>query len=94
MGHNKELNHIKNCVEKISEVESILMRWKKRNLTLFGKVLIIKSFAISKLILAVSLLPIPECCVEEINKILFNFLWGSKDKVKRIKVIKKSRKEA
>ena len=89
MGHNKELNNIRNWVEKINDVESLLMRWKKRDLTLFGKVLIIKSFAISKLILAASLLPIPENCVKEINKILFNFLWGSKDKVKRIKVIKK-----
>jgi len=34
-------------------------------------------------------LPVPDDIVKRINKILFSFLWGKKDKVKRIKVIKK-----
>ena len=88
LGHNKDLNTKSNWDEKINLVEDMLDKWAKRNLTLFGKVQIIKTFAISKLVLPATLLPIPQNIIKRINKILYRFIWGSNDKIKRTKVIK------
>ena len=52
---------------------------------------IIKSFAVSQLVNVASLLPIPNEIVKMINKIFFKYLWKSKDKVKRIKLLKPSK---
>ena len=88
LGHDKELNAIKNWDEKIDLVDKELNKWSKRNLTLFGRIQIIKTFAMSKLVLSATLLPTPQNIIKKINKIIYKFLWRSKDKVKRIKVIK------
>ena len=53
LGHNKKLNDIKNFEEKVNNIEVILKRWKKRELPLFGRVLILKIFALSKFVLPV-----------------------------------------
>ena len=46
--------------------------------------LILKSLMISKLTYIQSPLPINHCAIDEINSLLFNFLWDSKgDKIKR-----------
>ena len=50
---------------------------------------IIKSLAISKIVLQATVLIVPDGFIKRLNKILFSFLWGSRDKVKRHKVIKK-----
>ena len=88
IGHSKDKNNLKNWDDKIAQIVSLLNSWSKRDLTLFGKVQIIKSFAVSKLVMSATLLHTPDKVVKTINSVLFNFLWGSKDKVKRIKVIK------
>ena len=53
--------------------------------------LICKTLALPKLVYAASLLPIPNGIVKRINKILFNFIWGCKDRVRRKTVINKVR---
>ena len=58
--------------------------WKARDLTLRGKVLIIKSLGISKFQYLSSLVTIPKHVVKEVDKILYEFIWnGKSDKVKR-----------
>ena len=56
--------------------------WKTRNLTLIGKIQIIKSFALSKLIYVASigLLPVPKYLIEKVESIIFNFIWNGKKK--------------
>ena len=88
LGYSENLNIDKNWETKISKIENIINRWKNRKLTLFGKIQVIKSFAISQLTLPASVLQIPEYVIPKVNKILYSFLWGSKDKVKRLKTIK------
>ena len=46
----------------------MLNSWKRRNLTLYGKINIIKTFGLSKLIYNASVLVIPENFVKEIEK--------------------------
>ena len=73
---------------KLNTIISSLESWSQRELSLFGKVLIIKVLGISKVVLPASVLVTPEGFVERINKLLFNFLWGKRDKVCRGKVTK------
>ena len=87
LGHNKKLNDIKNFEEKMNNIEFILKRWEKRELSLFGRVLILKIFALSKLVLPASTVCVPLHLIKRVDTLFYKFLWRSKDKVKRLKVV-------
>ena len=58
--------------------------WCKRDLTIFGKILILKTFAISQILYVASVLHVPEPILKELDSIMFNFLWnGQAHKVKK-----------
>ncbi len=61
----------------------MLERWKERNLTLFGKIVILKTLAISQIVYNLSLLEIRPETIKHINKSMFSFLWHSRDRIKR-----------
>ncbi len=85
---NKEENNIeKNWMTKIEKMEEILQSWKKRDLSLFGKVQIIKTFIISQFVLPATLLVVPVNVMQRIESAVYKFLWGNRDKIKRLKVI-------
>lgn len=48
-----------------------------------GKIQIIKTFAIPKLMFRTLVIPIPNDLVREVNSIFYTFIWNAKDKVKR-----------
>ena len=83
IGHDKAGNCQKNWYEKMEKIKILFERWKNRNLTIFGKILVIKTLAISKLIHAMSILAVPEEFLKDIEKLIFGFLWESKDRIKR-----------
>ena len=73
-----------NFGEKILSLEKTLNTWKRRNLTLYGKINIVKTLGISKLIYSASVLPVPVHYIQEINKLTFDFIWAGKPpKIKR-----------
>ena len=88
IGYDKRLNHSKNWTDKIVKVVKLLDKWKCRQLSLFGKIQIIKTFAISQFILPTTVLTTPDHVIKQIQSILFRFLWGSRDKIKRTQAIK------
>ena len=57
--------------------------WKWRGLSLLGKIQIIKTFAILKLMFRASVLPIYKDLVKEADSLFYSFIWNGKDKVKR-----------
>ena len=65
------------------KVERELTKWRLRDLTLFGKVCIIKTLALPKLTHIMSCCPIPENAIKRLNKLFFNFMWGQRDRIKR-----------
>ena len=76
----QELNW-NNTVEKI---KNTLDLWKMRNLTLYGKVVVIKLLIVSKLVHVATAALVPSKIIKDINKLIFAFLWNSrKEKVKR-----------
>ena len=70
---------------KLAEIKSTLQLWKGRNLTLLGKITLIKAFALSKLVYPFSVFPSPpEDFFKRLDQILYDFVWnGTPDKIKR-----------
>lgn len=61
------------CIEKM---EGVLKMWKPRSLSLIGKVVILKSLAISKLIYVVSSSHVPSNYVRNIQQKINQFIWN------------------
>ena len=77
-----------NFGEKILNLQKTLNTWQRRNLTLYGKINIVKTLGISKLISSASVLPVPDHYIQEINKPIFNFIWAGKPpRIKRNTII-------
>jgi len=83
VGHDKAKCFEKNWVEKLKKIENILEIWKKRQLTIFGKVTIIKTIIMSKLVYNFSLLSTPDGIEAMIDKLLYKFIWNNKERIKR-----------
>ena len=82
--YDEKQNNQYNFAIKIQTLQTNLDLWKSRNLTLFGKVLIIKSLGLSQLVHSASNLNVPIDFVNDTRKKLFSFLWKNKtDKIKR-----------
>ena len=74
--------------EKTTKLKRTLSNWKRRKLTLIGKINFVKSLRLSKVIYCASLLPMPKGLAEKINKIIFHFIWDNKPaKIKRKTII-------
>ena len=78
----------KNWNDKIDKIQQTLLKWKDQEVSLFGKIQVINTFTVSQFVLPASLLVVPPQIGKKIENILYEFLWGSKDKVERVKVIK------
>ena len=79
-----------NWSSRIEKIKRIISLWSRRNLSLSGKLCIIKTFLLSQYVYILQSLAIPETVLKEINTILFKFLWKKKfnntrafEKVKR-----------
>ena len=66
----------KNWESKIEKLLHNLTLWSRRNLTLFGKVTIIKTFGLSQFIYIMKSIGLPKNILQKVNKILFSFIWG------------------
>ena len=73
---------------KVLNLEKTLNTRQRRNPTLYGKINIVKTLGISKLIYSASVLPVPDHYIQEIDKLIFDFIWGGKTpKIKRNTII-------
>ena len=74
---HKEL--LNNYVSLVDKAKAILTRWKNRNISIIGKVLIVNILIGSLFVYKMSVLPtISECYVTQLNKIINDFLWNGK----------------
>ena len=76
------------------KIDNILKAWNKRNLTLFGKVKIIKTLGLSKLVYFLINIPRPpDTVLQEINNLCFRFLWDGKPSKIRREIIIQNHKQ-
>ena len=73
-----------NYDNKLQEIETLLKTWSKRHLTPFGKITVIKSMALAKLVHLFINLPDPTVTfINKLNKMYYDFLWdGKRAKIK------------
>ena len=84
---DRKLLKEKNFIERLDSIKKLINIWSSRGLSVYGRVTIIKSFLIPKFVYAFSILPTPKDVVNELNQLLFKFLWKGVDKVTRVSVI-------
>ena len=74
-----------NYKEILSKIKRLLNWWKQRDLTIMGKVHLLKTYALSKLNYVSSSLVVPKWVIAEIEKKnCFEFIWNGKDRIKRV----------
>jgi hypothetical protein len=74
----------KNFMDKAKKFKRILDMWQQRDLSLIGKITILKSLAFSKIIYQCGMLTIPPDFLDNINELAYNFVWSNKpNKIKR-----------
>ena len=68
----------------INNIHKKLVLWQQRNLSLVGKVLIIKSLGMSKLLFLTNFIVMQEKIIKRIEKMFFDFIWeGKRNRVKK-----------
>ena len=83
--YDQALSDKLNFEHKLNELQNTLNSWKRRKLTLLGKVNIIKTLGLSKLVFNASVLPLPDGFAKKVDAITFDFLWdGKPHKIKKI----------
>ena len=89
IGHDQKECFKLNFEDKLTSIDEVLKQAVKRNLTLFGKVCIIKSLAISKITYVATCLTVPDGIIKQVDQRIFRFLWGKRDHIKKKSVINK-----
>ena len=81
--HNPSLFYKMNFETIEKSLRESVKGWSWRGLTLLGRIQVIKSFAIPKILYRASLISTKKDFIKKINNLLYSFVWKGKDKVKR-----------
>ena len=83
----KEEVTVHNFEERLNQIQKTINLWSMRGLSLFGKVTIIKTFLIPKLLYVSSIIETPYDILRRMERMIYKFLWKGPDKVTRNSVI-------
>ena len=84
IGTDLELVAKLNWETKLEKIQRVVDNWRKRNLTLIGRVIIIKTLLISQIVHLIMFCPVSQSVMKQLDKIIYEYLWGSKvNKVKK-----------
>ena len=64
---------------KINKLQAKLDIWRSRDVTVFGKTMIIKTLGVSSLIYSASNINVPNNIAGNVKRRLFSFLWKIKE---------------
>ena len=88
--YNIETSHKINFLEKLGPLKKTLSIWSRRDISIYGKINIVKTLALSKLVFICSVMETPKNFAKEVNNIVFDFIWKQKPpKIKKTTLIKK-----
>ena len=86
--YDLEASERKNFHEKLVSLKKTLNMWSRRDLPIYGKINIVKTLALSKLIFICSVMETPRDFAKEVDKITFDFIWNHKPaKIKKTTLI-------
>jgi len=75
---DSEIEEKENVTDKIDKIELALKQWSKRNLSIFGRNLILKTFGLSQVLYSMQNSFFSASALKRIRTICFNFLWNKK----------------
>lgn len=88
VGINKTECEQLNWNSRLDKILQLIKTWEKRNLTIIGKIMIIKTLLIPQLTYLGNVMFFNKKQMKELEHIIFSFLWNNKpDKVKRTTMI-------
>jgi hypothetical protein len=76
--NNKIIAYKENIIKKIDKLSKQLNIWKQRNLTLQGKIIIVKTFGLSQMIYSLQTTHIEQKELKEIDDHIYRFIWNTK----------------
>ena len=84
----KDMIHL-NYTDKILEISKLIKQWSKRKLTVMGRITVIKSLAISKIVHLLLSIPNPDVnMMKKLNVMFYKYIWnGSTDRIARNSLI-------
>ena len=85
--YNQQQRDKLNFYNLLESIKKQLTFWKWRHLTIIGKIQILKTFIIPKLTYRASIIHYSKDTLKQCNKILYDFVWNGRDKVKRMAII-------
>ena len=84
LSYNQNKNIENNFLSRIRKMKTKLNLWLSRDLTLYGRSLLVKTLGVAQLVYVASMLTVPSSVTKAVEAELFSFLWKSKkDKIKR-----------
>ena len=77
-------------LEKLGPLKKTLSIWSRRDISIYDKINIVKTLALSKLVFICSVMETPKDFAKEVNNIVFHFIWKLKPpKIKKTTLVKK-----
>ena len=64
--------------EKLGSLKKTLSIWSRRDIPIYGRINIVKTLALSKLVFICSVMETPKNFAKEVDKITFDFIWKQK----------------
>ena len=79
-----------NFTDRLNDIQNSILMWNKRNLTVLGKITVVKTILLSKLTHLLISLPSPnKVYIKALETMLYNYIWGSKtDRISRNQITK------
>ena len=83
-----------NFTDRLNDIQNSILMWNKRNLTVLGKITVVKTILLSKLSHLLISLPSPnKVYIKALETMLYNYIWGSKtDRISRNQLTKDYKK--
>ena len=76
-----------NFEEILKSLSKSMKRWELRNLTLYGKIQVVKTFVIPKFMFRASLISLTKNIIKLVDSTIYSFIWKGRDKIKRLALI-------
>ena len=76
-----------NFDEIMSSIKEKLKLWKWKNLTVIGRIQIVKTFVIPIIMYRAGLISLDKEVIKKGNSIIYDYIWKGKDKVKQSSLI-------
>ena len=83
----------RNVLDKLAKLQKTLNFWSQRDISVYGRINIVKTLALSKIIFICGSLETPPYFVEEVNRKIFDFVWNNKPAHIKKSTLIKSKKE-